>query len=150
LNWTNNKRIYRIAEAYLNAAELELAVGNGQGAAQPYLDAIRERAYGRPNSIPATLENIKLERRKEFFGEGLRFWQLLRWGQDEQGRPLSDVLGNSPTFSFTFTNADGDEVTTTVVQQRTWNVRSRLLPIPQGNIDQAAGGEHELRQNPGY
>ena len=150
LNWANNRRIYRIAEAYLIAAELSYRL-TGAGAALPFVNAVRSRAGIDP--LPAvTMSDIKLEWRKEFFGEGLRFWQLLRWGQCENGRPLTEVLGNSPTFNFTFTNAQGETETVTIAQQRTWpaNNRARLLPIPHSNIEQTSGGEHELRQNPGY
>ena len=136
LNYENNERIYRIAEAYLNAAELELATGGGQGAAQPYLDAIRDRAFGDANHrIPATLENIKLERHREFFGEGLRFWDLVRWGSDENDRSISAVLSvNDPDMSI----------------QRTWDDTKKFLPIPQSEIDKTKGTEYELVQNPGY
>ena len=137
LNYENNKRIYRIAEAYLNAAELELASGGGgQGAAQPYLDAIRDRAFGDTNHrIPATLNNIKLERHREFFGEGLRFWDLIRWGSDENDRPISAVL--------TITDMK-------IPIQRVWDNNKRFLPIPQSEIDKTAGTEFALVQNPGY
>ncbi|MCL1938139.1 MAG: RagB/SusD family nutrient uptake outer membrane protein [Candidatus Azobacteroides sp.] len=136
LNYENNERIYRIAEAYLNAAELELAAGGGQGAAQPYLDAIRDRAFGDANHrIPATLNNIKLERHREFFGEGLRFWDLLRWGSDENGRSISAVLSINDM---------------NIPIQRTWDDNKKFLPIPQGEIDKTKGTEFELVQNPGY
>jgi len=136
LNYENNERIYRIAEAYLNAAELELAAGGGQGTAQPYLDAIRDRAFGDANHrIPATLNNIKLERHREFFGEGLRFWDLVRWGSDENGRPIGQVL------SVTDMN---------IPIQRVWDDTKKFLPIPQGEIDKTTGTEFPLVQNPGY
>jgi len=136
LNYENNERIYRIAEAYLNAAELELAAGGGQGTAQPYLDAIRDRAFGdASHRIPATLNNIKLERHREFFGEGLRFWDLVRWGSDENDRPISQVL------SVTDMN---------IPIQRVWDDTKKFLPIPQGDIDKTVGTEFPLVQNPGY
>ncbi|MDR2145736.1 MAG: RagB/SusD family nutrient uptake outer membrane protein [Tannerella sp.] len=134
LGFENNKRIYRVAEAYLNAAELELVAGGGQGAAQPFLDAIRDRAFGDTgHRIPATLNNIKLERRKEFFGEGLRFWDLLRWGSDENDRPIATVLSTNNEY-----------------QTRTWNDSRKFLPIPQNEIERVAGTDNELQQNPGY
>ena len=136
MNYENNKRIYRIAEAYLNAAELELYVGGGEGAAQPYVDAIRDRAFGTiTDRIPATLNNIKLERRREFLGEGLRFWDLVRWGSDENGTPIGDVL--------TVTDLS-------VPISRVWDDTKKFLPIPQSNIDRTKGTEFELIQNPGY
>ena len=136
LNYENNTRIYRIAEAYLNAAELEVVAGGGTAAAQPYLDAIRDRAFGDTNHrIPATLSNIKLERHREFFGEGLRFWDLVRWGSDENDRPISAVL--------TVTDLN-------IPISRVWGDNKKFLPIPQGEIDKTAGTEFELVQNPGY
>lgn len=136
LNYENNRRIYRIAEAYLNAAELEIAAGGGQGAAQPYLDAIRDRAFGDANHrIPATLNNIKRERHREFFGEGLRFWDLVRWGSDENDRPISNLL--------TVTDADAPYT-------RTWDDTRKFLPISQSEIDKTEGSEFPLVQNPGY
>ena len=131
LNFANNRRLLRIAEAYLNAAELAYLTG---GNPQPYLNAVRNRAFG-GNAPPlaATKNNIRLEWRREFFGEGLRFWQLLRWNGDEHGRSLDAVLSRNNEF-----------------QQRTWTERSRLLPIPQTEIDRMAGTEFPLIQNQGY
>jgi len=133
--WENNKRIYRVAEAYLNIAELELAAGGGQAAAQPYLDAVRLRAFGVPNVIPATLNNIKLERRREFFGEGLRFWDLVRWGSCENDVAIGTLL--------TVTDLN-------VPISRTWNDNKKFQPIPQGEIDRTKDTQFELVQNPGY
>ena len=150
LNFNVNRRLFRIAEAYLNIAELQVIHGvtaPGVMSAQAALDAIRDRAYGTTTDrIPATESNIKLEWRREFFGEGLRWWQLLRWGRDEQGRPLSVVLAGT-TFT-TPLNTVGEQAT--VVQTRTWDERSRFLPIPQNNIEATVGLTYELRQNPGY
>lgn len=81
LNYENNLRIFRLAETYLNIADLIAiqGVSAGEGlTAQQALDAIRTRAG--VTSIPATAENVKLERRREFIGEGVRFWDLVRWG----------------------------------------------------------------------
>jgi hypothetical protein len=136
LNYENNRRIYRIAEAYLNAAELELTAGGGQGAAQPYLDAIRDRAFGDTNHrIPAILNNIKRERHREFFGEGLRFWDLVRWGSDENDKPIKDVLS--------VTDMD-------IPISRVWDDTRKFLPISQSEIDKVQSSEFPLVQNPGY
>ncbi|NDV94562.1 RagB/SusD family nutrient uptake outer membrane protein [Dysgonomonas sp. 521] len=136
LNYENNRRIYRIAEAYLNAAELEFAVGGGQGAAQPYLDAIRDRAFGdAKHRINATLNNIKRERHREFYGEGLRFWDLVRWGSDENGKAIKDVLS--------VTDMD-------IPISRVWDDTRKFLPISQSEIDKTEGSEFPLVQNPGY
>jgi hypothetical protein len=135
LNYENNERIYRLSEAYLNAAELAFYT-SGQAAAQPYLDAIRDRAFGNINNrIPATLNNIKLERRRELFGEGHRFWDLVRWGSDETGRSIEQTLTvNDPAHNLV----------------RTYTGNKQFLPIPKDEIDKTKGTEFELVQNPGW
>ena len=45
-----------------------------------------DRVRGRVNlpSVPPTLENIKKERLYELAFEGIRFYDLMRWGEIEQ------------------------------------------------------------------
>ncbi|MDD4970187.1 MAG: RagB/SusD family nutrient uptake outer membrane protein [Paludibacter sp.] len=129
LNYDNNVRIFRYAEVLLNIADLQVIEGVAPGAgitAQECLDMIRTRA-GSLASIPATAANIKLERRREFLGEGMRFWDLVRWGD------ASILTENIPAFS---TN-------------RTWKDTDKLLPIPQSEIEKTEGA-FKLVQNPGY
>ena len=78
LNFGNNDRVYRFAECLLNAAELSLTVG-GEGAA--YLNMVRARA--KCTDTGADLDAIIKERRKEFLGEGKRYWDLVRTGKAE-------------------------------------------------------------------
>jgi len=134
LNYDNNLRIFRLPEAYLNAAELIVKGASAPGAAsaQSYLDVVRKRAFGDKfdqNKVEATLDNIKQERHLEFVGEGLRYWDLVRWG--DAARVLTE---NLPEFS----------------SVRTWSeATDKYLPIPQGEIDKTKGmGEYELVQNP--
>jgi len=128
LNYNNNLRIFRYAEVLLNAAELMVMDGvapvNGV-TAQSCVDAIRTRA-GVP-SIPATTANIKLERRREFLGEGIRFWDIVRWGDTNL------LTENKPAFS----------------SVRTWDAHCKYLPIPQSEIEKTEG-EFKLKQNTGY
>ena len=136
LNYENNKRIFRISEAYLNAAELAF-YASGTAAAQPYLDAVRDRAFGgdEDKRIEATLNNIKAERRREFFGEGQRFWDLVRWGSDELGRPIAQVLTvNDPSIPIS----------------RVWEDYKKFWPISRGELDRTAGTQFPLKQNDGY
>lgn len=128
LNYDNNVRIFRYAEALLNAAELIVMDGVApvEGiTAQDCLDQIRERAG--VSSIPATAANIKLERRREFLGEGIRFWDLVRWGD------TALLTENKPAFS----------------SIRTWDDHCKYLPIPQTEIEKTEG-EFKLKQNTGY
>ena len=128
LNFNNNLRIFRYAEVLLNAAELMVINGvapvNGV-TAQSCVDAIRTRAG--VSSIPATTANIKLERRREFLGEGIRFWDIVRWGDTNL------LTENKPAFS----------------SVRTWEAHCKYLPIPQSEIEKTEG-EFKLKQNTGY
>lgn len=131
LNYANNLRIFRYSETLLTYAEMIILHGqspvNGI-TAQQCMDEVRERAFGEEASIPATSENIKLERRREFVGEGMRFWDIVRWGD-------TDILTeNLVEYNST----------------RTWSDNKKLLPIPQSEIDRTAGTEFALEQNPGY
>ena len=132
LNYCNNLRIFRYAETLLNYVELVKmdGVAEQQGVgAQSCLDQIRKRAFGKDASIPATAANIKAERHKEFLGEGMRFYDLVRWGD------AASVL--------TENNTEYNSV-------RTYDENKKYLPIPQTEIDKTKGTEFELKQNTGY
>lgn len=130
LNFANNLRLFRYAETLLNYTELVKMQGQaetGGVTAQGCLDKIRQRAFGKAASIPATAANIKLERRREFLGEGMRFWDLVRWGDAAQVLTENDGAHNSV---------------------RTFEEWKKYLPIPQSEIDKTKGaGEFELKQN---
>lgn len=67
--------IIRFSDVLLMAAEL----GSNS---QAYLDRVRARAFA-PAPAPAlaySLENLKQERRRELALEGIRYYDLLRWG----------------------------------------------------------------------
>lgn len=128
LNYANNMRIFRYAETLFNYTELVKMHGQTeQGvSAQDCLDKIRERAFGKPNSIPATVANIKLERHREFLGEGMRFWDLVRWGDAATVLTENDAAKNSV---------------------RTFQDWMKYLPIPQSDMESTKGTEFELKQN---
>ncbi len=128
LNYANNLRIFRYAETLLNYAELVTMAGQSPVAgitSQDCLDKIRFRAFGKASSIPATAENIKLERRREFMGEGMRFWDLVRWG--DATRVLTEV---------------NDEYNAS----RTFEEWKKHIPIPQSEIDKTKDTQFELKQ----
>lgn len=75
-NNVNDQIEIRFADILLMGAEL------GGPKAQVYLDQVRFRVN--LPSVPATLENIKLERRYELAFEGVRYWDLLRWHDAEK------------------------------------------------------------------
>lgn len=67
--------VIRFADVLLMGAELGSAKG------QEYLDRVRARVN--LPSVPLTLENIKAERRWELAFEGLRYFDLLRWHDED-------------------------------------------------------------------
>jgi starch-binding outer membrane protein, SusD/RagB family len=77
----------RYSDVLLMAAEL------GSANAQEYFNMVRQRAYGNNYSeIAATKENILKERRLEFVGEGLRFWDLLRQGVNAAAAAIAETV----------------------------------------------------------
>ena len=84
----NNYRAIRYADVLLMAAEAYQKSGNDIKA-QEYLNLVRKRAFGNENhKITFTGSNlynaILAERRVEFAGEGLRFFDLVRTGRAAQ------------------------------------------------------------------
>lgn len=80
LNYNNNKRIYRYAEALLNAAELLLQTGGSASEATGYVNEVRNRA-GVAALSNASIDDIIEERHLEFCGEGKRYFDLVRSGK---------------------------------------------------------------------
>lgn len=73
--------LFRVAEAYLNAAEAEMHVnGTGSAKAKQYIDALRNRAHAK-TSASYTLDDILSERARELYCEGLRRTDLIRFNQ---------------------------------------------------------------------
>ena len=67
---------FRMAEAYLIAAEASFELNNGKDA--EYINAVRERAGVKPLTN-VTFDNIVHERRVEFAFENHRYWDMKRW-----------------------------------------------------------------------
>lgn len=76
LNYKQDSYIIRLADTYLMEAE---ALGGSGSRAQALLDAVRARVG--LESVPVSLTAIKAERRLELAGEGMRFFDLVRWGE---------------------------------------------------------------------
>jgi len=104
LNLTNpnNYRAIRYADVLLMAAEALNRTGS-DAAARGYLNQVRERAWGNTsqNELLATgtdlLDIILEERRKELFGEGHRFFDLVRTNR-AQGTIPGFVAGKHDVF----------------------------------------------------
>jgi len=126
-----NLKLIRLSEIYLIAAEAALTADATKAAG--YLNAIRKRA---PNLIPATAATVTAdmildERSKELYGEGQRFFDMIR-------------LNKSITFN--------DEIIAISVPTRPKTIDrtffKTLLPISQGEINANPG--MQAQQNPQY
>lgn len=127
----NNPRVLRISEAYLIAAEGALKGSAGAGVASPYLNAIRKRANPAAVDVIATDNLIQEERRKEFIGEGHRFFDQMRLG-----RTIERLDGDGYNFAES-AGCPG------VID---WNYFKVVLPISHTERKFYP----ELQQNPGY
>lgn len=122
--------LIRFSDVLLMAAEL------GARNAQQYLDRVRSRAG--LGSVPATLENIKAERRFELAFEGIRYYDLLRWHDEDQ------ITANQ-TGIVTYNRRGMANAETTNIAFRPET--GGFLPIPQTQIDLSGG---VLTQNAGW
>lgn len=126
-NQTQDLVIIRFADVLLMAAELECPD------AQQYLDEVRTRV--KLPSVPATLENIKNERKYEFAFEGIRYYDLLRWHDtDEIDRMRSNVA----------VKRRGKDAVITIEFRKETN---GFFMIPEDEVLLSHG---VLKQNPGW
>ena len=144
-----NVRVLRYADVILMQAEVEMNLGNNQGAID-FLNQIRDRV-GMPRYGTATMDArgfpvntsdqifnaIVHERFVELCGEQVRFDDLVRWNLDDQELSIfPDANFNNPDPSLQ------------VIRNYDPNVH-RIMPIPQNEIDSnTAIGPGD--QNPGY
>ena len=150
-----NFPLFRYAEVLLSYAEAKIELGQIDASVYDAINQVRKRA-GMPNVDEAKYstadklrELVRRERRVEFAYEGLRRWDILRWGiaKDVMNEPVVRVEGSILTTK----NAEGDydvNITgTTVEETRVFTVgKHEVLPVPQGIID----ANPDITQNPGY
>lgn len=79
LNYPHNIYEIRLADTYLMEAEALVRGGGDTNRALALLTAVRARVGLAP--VPATFDNIMLERRLELAGEGHRWFDLVRTGK---------------------------------------------------------------------
>jgi hypothetical protein len=123
--------LFRLAEAYLNYSEAVLRGGTGGSTAQAitYVNLLRQRAYGSAvgNVTGLTLDNILTERAKEFYWEGYRRTDLIRFGKFTDGSYVWPWKGG-------------------VRAGRAVSATRALFPIPTADVV----ANPNLVQNPGY
>jgi hypothetical protein len=132
-NTAVNIKVIRLSEMYLIGAEAALTANPAK--AVGYLNAIRSR---NPSLAPSTILTISLdmileERRKELYGEGHRYFDMLR-------------VNKSITFNDEFNNLIIPATSRPKTIDRTF--AKTILPIPQDEINANPG--IKAQQNPGY
>ncbi|WP_185969055.1 RagB/SusD family nutrient uptake outer membrane protein [Carboxylicivirga sp. M1479] len=126
----DGRTVVRYADVLLMAAELSLQGGALTREAQSYYEEVRVRA-GFTSHAPVSFDRVFEERRKEFFGEGLRYWDLLRRGIDVADAAITNNY-ESP-FDVTFDRAT----------RGVW-------PIADVQIQLSSSSSKPLKQNQGY
>lgn len=133
--------LMRYADVLLMAAEL------GSSHAQDYFDMVHKRAYvqddGTLNTtayrqLPATEANIMNERKLEFVGEGIRYWDLLRQGIQVAAHAIAASSG--PAMS------GGNQENVTITANNIINKRG-FSQIPLTQIQRS---NNVLKQNAGW
>jgi hypothetical protein len=128
-----NIKVIRLSEMYLIAAEASLL--SNPLKAVGYLNAIRSRNPGLASATVAniTLDMILEEKRKELYGEGHRYFDMIR-------------LNRSITFNDEF----GGLSISTSLRPKTIDrtFYKAILPIPQSEIN--ANPQIKAQQNPNY
>lgn len=144
---------FRLAEFYLNYAEAMLNLtGNGYQAATGFtmtpayaINIVRKRAGLANMEEGLNIAEFKAQYEKERFVElafeGHRFFDVRRW--KEADKYFKTIYGMEIRK-----NADGSYTETKkVVQNRLWEEKMYLFPIPQSEILKSGGN---LTQNPGW
>ena len=160
--------IYRLALAYLYAAECANYAGDNDGV-EKYINAVRERAYGENwdsamygYKAGSFLENenaIMREKDKEFVLEGQRWWDLRRLTTVKNGTQKDHFVfqpqgcvgyGLDTTTNPWMVDIYGNLVETDVpvLNGTTQDEHLLLWPIDAGVI--ASDPELADQQNPGY
>jgi hypothetical protein len=129
-----NIKVARLSEIYLNAAESALKKSSpDKTKAATYLNEIRKRSPKLPLATAATVteQMILDEKSKELYGEGFRYWDMIR---------------TNKTITF------NDEHVGVAMTHREKSINrtfyKTLLPIPRLELDANPGLEEQ--QNPGY
>ena len=136
---------FRLAEFYLNYAEIMYELGNEEQASE-YVNKVRARQS--VNMPPVTASGEKLrdkirnERRVELAFEGHRFFDVRRWC-------IADETENRDLLAMNIQKqADGTKTyEVTMLLKRSFLEQHKLVPIPRTEIDKSEGS---LVQNPGY
>ena len=129
-----NIPLIRLSEAYLNAAEAAVKLGDNEKAVA-YLNPIVERANPARSveGTELTLDDVLTERRKELVAEGHRMYDVMRNGGTVKRVQLTDKAISKTKHDTKHMEYD-------------WNFYQIVLPIPKGEMN----ANPNMKQNPGY
>lgn len=139
-DWANieDYPVIRYAEVLLTFAEARVQNTGWDAQVQSALNDLRDRC-GMPK-VPASMANkaealefVRNERRIELAGEGNRYYDMRRYGND-----YCAAVMNGPSYA-----PNGYKVV-----EKKWSNRLQLMPIPQSAID--LNPLLKTDQNPGY
>lgn len=155
-NTSRSMILFRYAEVLLTIAEAKIELNLIDEEMYNALNKVRNRA-GLPN-VDKTKYNtqsklrelVRRERRVEFAFEGMRRWDIIRWGiaKDVMNGP---VYGAKQGTILNETYENGDKKLKLdgahfYIETRKFENKNNLLPIPQTAIDK----NNRLKQNPDY
>ncbi|MBR6415076.1 MAG: RagB/SusD family nutrient uptake outer membrane protein [Bacteroidales bacterium] len=134
-----NYPVLRYSDALLLYAEATIDSQAGLSA----INEVRRRA-GLDDLSSYTLKDVQDERRAEFYGEGERWFDCVRWGIAktefaEVGKMNYTLVGNRDTFSDSVTSEPQ-------ANYRGWDDKYLLFPYPTSELAQ----NPNLKQNPGW
>jgi len=150
----------RLAEFYLNYAEIQIALGN-EDLAREYINMVRSRpSVNMPNITSSgadLLRDLKNERAVELHLEDMRFFDLMRW-KDAPGKvDLNPIRGLSNVTMDWSEAEEGDQLgilnftygeITAADPRSPWpGDYYYLLPIPREEVQRS---NNNVEQNPGY
>ena len=148
LDWgccNNNQRWMRYAEVLLCAAEAYARIGNN-AKVKEYMDKIRQRARVATKDS-YTLTDVKNEKRLELFGECVRYQDLLRWDDDNDGTgALSMLASQGSQYPMMATNGSVSYSSANTEGKYGFKTRHQHLPYPFKEISQNPA----IVQNPGW
>ncbi|WP_242135636.1 RagB/SusD family nutrient uptake outer membrane protein [Aestuariivivens marinum] len=138
---------YRKAEAYLNYAETQIALGN-EGAARDAINVIRARVNMPPINYTGDdlVEAYRRERAIELSFESHRFFDVRRWkiAEDVMGKRQKGVwVEKLSTGQFVYNYG----LITAASSGYAWHDKLYWAPIPRGEIVTSEGA---WTNNPGY
>jgi len=125
-----NIKLIRLSEIYLIAAEAAARTSNASKASE-YYGEIHKRSPNLPPANGVTAAMVLEEKNKELFGEGLRFWDLIRTNATikmDDTTPDVKVTTRESSFDRSFYKC--------------------ILPIYNGELNANPG--MRAQQNPGY